>query len=229
LKKYAFFVEGQTEMLFLRHLLVNMAGDRAIAFHEEQLHAHSYIQLRSDEINGQELFALIVDCRSDASVVSAIRERHASLTAAGYEEIVGLRDLYPIARVDEQRLRDRLAALLPTVGAPVSLVLAIAEVEAWFVQEETHYERLSPLMTVQHVEQHTGFSFAADSAENLHHPAEWLDSVYQTAGMRYTKKRSRVERTLGALDFTRFQTDLPGRLPSLRELTATVDVFLSNS
>jgi hypothetical protein len=115
-KKAAFFVEGQTELMFVRRLLEEIAGARHIAFREERRHAKTYIVLSSGFIANQSYFVLIVDCCSDGAVASAIIERHAGLGVAGYDLILGLRDLYPLRIADLAALKAGLARALPTTA-----------------------------------------------------------------------------------------------------------------
>lgn len=227
MKKLALFVEGQTELIFATELLIAIAGTHKIAFHVEEYRGKTFQVLQSDLINGQSYFALIVDCGSDSSVLSAMLDRHTGLSQAQYDLILGLRDLYPIADADHPRLLLELAAEMPTNGSRMSVIVAKREVEAWFAQEASHFPRIHPSLTVQAIKTATGFDIVVDCAETLNHPAEFLHTVYQHVGMAYRKRRNQVERTVAALDMHSLYTDLPAKLPSLQTFTSELDAFLA--
>jgi hypothetical protein len=83
MKKIAIFVEGKTELQFARTLLIEIAGRKNIVFHEEVWHAGGFITLKTEAPNNATHFALLVDCRGDGGVKSAILDRRDNLITAG--------------------------------------------------------------------------------------------------------------------------------------------------
>lgn len=139
MKKIAIFVEGYTELSFVTKLLQCIAGAKNIHFHLEAWHGKKFIALSSPATALVEpYFALVVDCRSDYGVKSAILDRRAALIKAGYSKILGLRDVFPFTRGDIPKLVAGLTYGLPTAGIPIEIILAVMEVEAWFVQDTSH-------------------------------------------------------------------------------------------
>ncbi|MGA8814967.1 MAG: hypothetical protein WB523_20640, partial [Candidatus Sulfotelmatobacter sp.] len=217
MKKAAFFVEGQTELIFVRRLLEEIAGAHRIAFHEERRLGNNYLTLSSDVIADQSYFVLIVDCCSDGAVASAIIDRHASLGRAGYELILGLRDLYPLSLAELGLLRAGLASVLPTTAPTTHITVAVAEVEAWFMQENTHFLRIDRACTRAAIQAATGYDIDLDLAENLLHPARTLDQAYRVGSKRYSKKKKSVSRTVRALDYGHLYLDRRAMLGSFDE------------
>jgi len=228
MKKAAIFVEGQTEQIFVERLLIEMAGQQNIAFHLEQWNAKQFIALKSDPVSDQQWFVIIIDCRGDGAVVSAIRSRYQSLIGAGYDLVLGLRDLYPMSHNELPLLQAGIASVLPVGNPPATIVVAVAEVESWFVQENTHYARIDANLTQNAIFAATGFDINAGLAESLAQPSATLDQAYGLVGMRYTKKKSHVGRTVGALDFEHLYLDRRQMLNSFNEFANQIEIFLTN-
>lgn len=65
------------------------------------------------------------------------------MAAKGYGGIIGIRDVYPaVLRADIQKLREGLKYRVKTNPIEVLFVLAVMEVEAWFLSEHSHFGRL---------------------------------------------------------------------------------------
>jgi hypothetical protein len=142
---------------------------------------------------------LLVNCRNDDQVKTKIRDSYPSLVAAGYTCVLGLRDIYPDGTLaDAQKFQAALQLGVPTGPIPAKMYLAILEVESWFLDEITHFERIDPALTVQAVIA-AGFDVVNTIGENWQHPAETLDKIYKTAGKRYKKKIAYIKRTVNAL------------------------------
>lgn len=227
MKKIAIFVEGQTEMIFVTDLLVSIAGANNIALSVERYFSKTFIPLTSDPYRDQTYFALVVNCGSDNSVATAILDRHAGLTTSDYSLILGIRDLHPIADDEYDKLRAALAGLLPNHGARTSMIVARREVEAWFAQEETHYQKIDPAITPDAIRAKTGFDVENDCAETLAHPSDFLHNAYQIGGRAYRKRRNQVQRTVIALDKDRIVNNLPEKLPSLKLFTDELSAFFA--
>ena len=91
-------------------------------------------------------FVLIVDCSGDGGVKSRILEEYQNLVEYGYKTIVGLRDA-PKQRADIPRLQQGLPKGVPILPVPVVFVLAIMQIEAWFLAEHTHFSRIDERLT----------------------------------------------------------------------------------
>lgn len=237
MRKIAFFVEGQTEMLFLEALLRHLAAEGHLCI--EKLRAQGGGKngkprlLRAwarsaDAPEGEcNLYAQIVDCGGDSKVLSDLRDNYRSLLRGGFDWMVGLRDVYPdVPRAEYPRLRQTMDALLPRGPADASIVLAVMEVEAWFLAEYTHFERLDPRLHPQAIAKRLGLDVRNIPASDRPHPAEDLRQIYELASISYNKSRNAVLRTLEAMDFRRLAVELPPHDPELRCLVGTVRDFL---
>lgn len=227
MKRAAIFVEGQTEAVFVRALLQEMAGARGVSFLGEKQFGGVFQQEYRSENTGAEFEVLIANCCNDGKVVSSIRERYISLVAAGYQLILGLRDLFPFTPGDLARLQTGMASVMPTGGIPAHVVVAVAEVEAWFIEEVTHFARVHIDLTEEAIEHATGYKLSDRVAETLPHPADTLDKAYQIVGFSWKKRLNQVERTVQSLDYDFLLGDVPNHSASFTEFIAHVDGFLN--
>lgn len=225
MKKIGIFVEGQTEQIFLERLIEEIAGRHNVAFHIEQWFSKQFTVLKSELVNDEQFFILIVDCCSDGAVVSAILSRYSGLEAANYDLILGLRDLFPLLHTDLLNLKSGIASVLPQGALPVHVTIAVAEIEAWFVQENTHFPRIDPQLSSANIHAQLGYDITTALAEDLLNPASTLNEIYQLAGKAYSKSKKRVGRTVGALDMGHLYLDRRAMLSSYDEFVGRLDNF----
>ena len=100
MKKLAFFVEGQTELLFIKKLLLEVAGTKNIVIDSQKFIGNvgkkaTYLITASSKVSTEEYYVLITDCTGDTRVQSAVIDHYPTLVKQGYSMILGLRDLYP--------------------------------------------------------------------------------------------------------------------------------------
>lgn len=235
MRKIAIFVEGQTEMLFLDRLVQELAQESGLAVeHAEATGGASRARkikiLKRLTIQAHhQYFVLIVNCGGDSKVKSDILERYHSLKESGYSAIFGLRDVYGQFRYEDvPRLRRELQLGIPDREIELELFLAIMEIEAWLIAEHTHFQRFDPRLTLERIEHRLHFNPAHDDIERRWHPAEDLDRIYQIAGVRYTKQRLNVERTLDLLDYSFFISTASRRFRDAHRLIARLSHHLSS-
>lgn len=225
-KKLAIFVEGQTEAIFTKKLLEEVAGKKNIILSVVNASNLAIFQGYPKSGNAIKYFVLVVDCGNDESVKSRILDNRESLIRSGYSLILGLRDLYPRPRQDLPRVEMALRTGVPTKGIDIEICLAVMETEAWFVQECKHYIKIDPSLSAEAISNATGFNPETDDAELLNHPADTLKAIYRLAKKTYKKKRWHVERTVNALDYDNLYSVVRMRMPRLGHFLDCIDNFL---
>ncbi|HRE17969.1 MAG TPA: hypothetical protein PLW86_13035 [Rhodocyclaceae bacterium] len=201
-------------------LITALCGDRGIDIEIREQYAGKLLIVSLQQAPGATNHVLIVNCHQDGQVKTQIRTQYASLVAAGYTKIIGLRDVFPFAHADLPKLKAATNTGLPSGPIPVCLHFAILEVEAWFLDEITHFERIDPGLTPAAIAA-GGFDLLNKCGETWPHPAKALDEIYQLAQKRYRKKRRHIERTMSAL--------CPEELyVTVRNRAASFDGFLSS-
>lgn len=233
-KKLALFVEGQTEQIFLQRLIEEIAGSKRIKFEVQVIRKGGVLGIvklsqKPGTISSSDHshFVLIVDCMGDERVKSTLLDQRPSLLKNGYSLILGLRDLYPTPLSELAKVKSKLSYMVPTSGVPTQILLAVSEIEAWFLQEFTHFRKIHPKLDPSTFKNMFGFDPINDSAETVHSAAGLLDQIYSSVGFRYKKSRNHVERTVSVVDCAALYITLPASLPHLREFVQHIDNFLS--
>ncbi len=233
-RKIAFVVEGQTELQFVRELLVSCAA-------ENQLHIKSVVasggrggprtlvEVTAESDRGQPYFALIYCSATDSRVASDVLDNYEGWRRKGFVGIVSLRDLYPLLAADAPRVRRQMTFGQKTKPIRIVNVLSIAEVEAWFLAETTHYARIHSGLSAQSAAATLSFDAAVEDVEARLHPSQDLHDVYATVGLAYSKRRNAIARTVAAIDFHELALTVAPRVPALNLLVETVLRFLGGA
>ncbi len=237
MKKIAFFVEGQTEMYFVNKLLKEVAGYKKMSVNLLQRRGGGRVQMYEIAVeqphenpSTPQYEALIFDCGNDEKVASDMKELAENLTNLGYSEIVGLRDLYP--ETDLVRMRRGIRFFLSTIPnhfVPCSLIVAIREIEDWFLVEKDHYCCIDINLTEELIlSSMIGFTPFTDDMSIRHNSAsEDLRTIYQLVGKSYNKTKTKVERTVNCLNYTNLYLNVRNLVPELNELITIIDEFLT--
>lgn len=228
MKKLAIFVEGQTELLFVQRLLVEIAGRHALRVQTASLTGKRGIRqvkmldTSADTESEAKYHVLIFNCSCDEQVKSDVLERRESLSKSGFERVIGIRDLFPRPRTERDRI-ERYG--VPTSGIPTTIICAVMELEAWFLAEDSHLTRLDPRLTLDLVRAALGFCPRGDDVELRANPAKDLANAYALAGQAYTKSRESVNRTIDVLDYGQMYLSLGSRVPSLGRFLDQLGLF----
>ena len=231
MKRIAFFVEGQTEQIFLNKIVKEILGSDHTNIILKQYRGG--MNIPKQEINITRSIAidpfyevLISDCGSDNRVKSEILDNIISLRDRNYSMIVGLRDLYPIPIDDLPKLEKGLKFLphrLAKYDSYFDIIIAVREIETWFLAEITHFKKVDKRLTGHFIKKHLGFDPYAISPESREHPAKDLDNIYRLVGKSYTKRHWQVQRLVNRLDMNylrnnvRYDVDALGKLITILE------------
>lgn len=226
LKKLAIFVEGQTEQIFLKEFIEQIAGQGNINFTCQT--ANAAIRLSQNvPIERETHQVLIYDCRGDEAVKSVVLEQRASLSLAGYSLILGVRDLYPRGLSELESIKKKLQYGVPTSGVPTHILIAVAEIEAWFLQEHSHFSKIDLALDVAMFKEKFNFDPNVDSAETVAAPAALLHKIYATVGKAYKKTRKNVQRTVEVLDYGNLYLSCGEKMPHLQVFVNHIENFLA--
>lgn len=230
--RIAIFVEGHTELIFMDRLVQEFASEAGLAVEHAQgsggaKRARRWKMYKQVTPGPQhKYYVLIVNCTGDSKVKSDILDRYDGLVRAGYSVIVGLRDVYGQFRHEDlERLRRTLSWGLPKGPVGVELFLSVMEIEAWFLAEHTHFQRLSRMLTLELIRKNLGFDPARDDLQRREHPAEDMDRIYELAGFSYAKRINTLQRTVDLLDFRFFLSAVVCRFEDLEEMTRVLAKF----
>lgn len=231
MNKIAFFVEGYTELAFLETMIEEIAGAKKVIIESKRISGGTKVKrtiktIRAAQpVTGQEYYVLIMDCGGDHQVKTRIIEEHLNLTKSGYSKIVGMRDVRPtFSYGDIPRLERELPKYIKTSLIPVEFVLAVMEIEAWFLAETNHYQNIDPSITLHAIKSSLGFDPQNDDMSQRAAPADDLNNCYMLAAKQYQKDNSI---TIAALDYLNIYTGLVNKFDHVRKLVASIDSFLA--
>jgi hypothetical protein len=234
MRKIAFFVEGTSEMLFLERLIEEVANAKEILIEKMRIRGGGKSGKHPKTISivdgkvalgSEQFYVMIVDCGGDHLVGQRIREEHKRLTDDGYERIIGVRDIRPsFTREEAPLLLQGMEGVVDKALAPVIFVLSMMEVEAWFLAEYSHYERIHPELTPQVILESLGFDPRILIPGERDYPSSDLQQSYALRGIVYEK--SSVQNTIDSLDMAYVYTELPEKVPEIAVLAQAVDDFL---
>jgi len=209
MKKMAFFVEGQTEELFVRALVLACAGECNVKILSKmgnlgKKHTRIFIEVEAKNVGtGEDYFVLIINSSSEDSIISDIREIFKNLVRENYVMILGLRDVRPnYSREEIGKLQAGMNnAVSKLDGIPINIYLSIMEMEAWLLAENTHFLRISPELTEDRIIAELGFLPDNKNVEGRDVPSDDLAAIYGIAEILYDKSRALSERVMSVLNF----------------------------
>lgn len=233
MKRIAFFVEGQTEQIFLNRLVREIFGVDHTNIILKQFRGGMNIPKQEIYITRiksrtPHFEVLISDCGSDNRVKSEILDNIANLRKSGYSLIVGLRDLYPIPIEELPKLKKGLKFLpnkLIQYNNCFDIVVAIHEVETWFIAEINHLKKVDKRLTGRFIKKHLGFDPYIINPESREHPAKDLDDIYRLVGKSYTKRRRQVQKLVNRLDINYLRNHARYNIEPLNTLISILEDF----
>lgn len=206
MRKTAIFVEGQTELIFVREFL-------KIIYEYHGLHIECYtlfsdFNLRPEEYSygneNEENYYQIINIGNDKAVLSRIKKRMPSLTKAGFEKIIGLRDMYSSEYKDRSKtinndviksFREGVEKQLAEIPnhEKIKFIFAIMEVEAWFLAMTELIEKQHSELTIKRIKEELNFDLVKDDPEVTYfHPAIILKEIFQLVNMDYKKHKDEL-------------------------------------
>jgi hypothetical protein len=230
-RRIAFFVEGQTEQIFVNRLIKEILGTQQINIIQKQFRGG--VNIPKQEIVRNSSFSrnpkyeiLIFDCGADNRVKSEIIENIVNLRSRGYEMIIGLRDLYPIPVGELGKLEKGLRFMphrLKSESQYFDIIIAVHEIEAWFLGETNHYVKIDKRLTRRFIRERLGFDPYTINAEERVHPAKDLDNIYRLVGKSYTKRYGQTQRVVNKLDISNMRNNVRYEMESLDRLIDVIE------
>ena len=221
--KTAIFVEGQTELIFVREFLL-----RYFEYQDISLQCFSLVSGGSMEnvpydfpLTGAKFYFQIINVGNDRAVLSNLLKREKSIWDKGFHRIIGLRDMYSA----EYRKAAKNRAINPDVSAKfiaghqdeihgsasrpgdVFFRFAIMETEAWLLGLQQVFEMVDERLTAAFIQQNLGFDLESiDPEVEFFHPASVVEQIFGLADRAYRKKEGDVEAVVSGLGKADYQS-----------------------
>ncbi|NJN78919.1 MAG: DUF4276 family protein [Saprospiraceae bacterium] len=225
MRKVAIFVEGQTELIFVREFLLKIFEYQNInigcfnLFTNNNYHSTDYAF--PSEINETYPFYFeIINVGNDNAVLSRILRREKYLWNSGFDKIIGLRDMYSrVYREEAQnaQISETLNQLFKQTHQEqidkqaerpndIHFIFAIMEVEAWFLGFQEVFMSLDARLTIDFIQQNLDFDLSSiDLETTFFHPTKNINEIYSLVNETYTKRRSEVEAFMSFLSKDDFE------------------------
>lgn len=233
MRRIAFFVEGQTEQIFVNRLVLEILGRNYVNIILKQFRGGANIPkqeiVRSLSLSRRPQYEILIfDCGSDNRVKSEILDHLINLRANGYSMIIGLRDLYPLPLEELDKLEKGLKFLpnkLRKQSAYFDIIISVHEIEAWFLAEANHLLKIDKRLNGQFIKERLGFNPYTCDPEARVHPAKDMNDIYQLVGKSYTKRYEQTLRIVHKLDFKRILNHLRYDIKPLGRLIQHIEDF----
>lgn len=214
-RRLAVFVEGQTELVFVREFLKQwyFYDIEHIGFDCYNLHANQFCDAEYNYGNDDsENYFMIVNVGNDNSVLTNILSRVQYLKNKNYQLVIGLRDMYTkqyiadagghridshVSKWHEESVRSTLSA--HPNGDFVNFHFAIMEIEAWLLGMYGFLCQVDNRLTQKYIMDGIGLDLDKDPEETIFHPALELGKVYSLVGRKYDKHLSDISSIMANL------------------------------
>lgn len=220
-RKIAVFVEGQTELVFVREFLVkwfnydsNVIGFDCYHLFRSEFRDASYSLGTLDSEN----YYMLVNVGNDCSVLSKIRDRMQHLEKLGYQLVIGLRDMYSTQYIKDAKGR-RIDSIVTQLhidaakeqiahmdgGEKVNFHFAIMEIEAWLLGMDRFLQAVDERLTIDYVSQNVGINLTDNPETSFFHPAAELAKIYGLVGKIYDKHETDISSIMSSLQVEDFK------------------------
>lgn len=214
--KTAIFVEGQTELIFTRELILkffdwqNVWVECYSLFNDQDRNPVEYSH-KSPEAN---YFFEILNIGNDNKVLSSILKREGFLLRQGFDKIIGLRDMYSKdyrmvvkdatinSEMNQKFIEGHQQTILTQSTAPekIKFHFAIMELEAWLLGIKNLFQRHNAVLDDEKIEEHCRINLRKIDPENeIFHPANLVNEILGIVGERYDKKKGEVNKFIGKI------------------------------
>lgn len=216
-RKIAIFVEGETELVFVRNFLnawynydIRLLGFECYKLHSNQSHTVPFA-LGSRE---SENFYQIIIVGND-NITGKILSRAAALGRAGFTSIVGLRDMFcnayhkhsPQGRTVSSDLNEHFIQIahstIESSGLPnrsdIHIHFAIMEIEAWLLGMDNILAIIDYSLNITDVHEQIGVDLSQDPEMNIYHPAVVMKKLFELTGKSYDKHTDDSEKIISQL------------------------------
>jgi len=207
--KTAIFVEGQTELILVREMLLKLFDYQNISlecfnlFSVESLHPVEYAFPNEKA----RYHFQIINVGNDNAVLDRLLKRENSLWKAGFDRIIGLRDMYSSAykeivgaskineEVNAKFKEGHQAQIDDSASRPEQIYFrfAIMEAEAWLLGLPSIFEKTDQQLTIDFIEQQLGYNLKEiDPETTFFHPANQIEAIFGLVGKTYSKSKGDV-------------------------------------
>ncbi len=204
--KTAIFVEGQTELILVREMLLRLFSYQNIHLECYTLFTDSKFQSTEYSSGNEEaeFYFQILNVGNDNAVLSRLLKREKYLWNIGFDRIIGLRDMYSKAyreytkgnqikqTANQLFIQTHRETIDNKAQQPdkIFFSFAIMEAESWLLGIPEAFERMDGKLTLENIKEKIGFNLKdTDSEVIFFHPANEIKAIFELAGKNYNKSK----------------------------------------
>lgn len=218
MRKIAVFVEGQSELIFTREMLLKCFEWQGIwvecysLFNDINLNPVEY----SFPNPSADVYYQIINIGNDTKVLSSIlrREQYLFSTNQAFDKIIGLRDMYSkeyreavqshtiTPGINNRFIKSHISTLKEKAKNPekINFHFAIMELEAWLLGFNDFFSRFNDKLTNEKINSALNVNLNEINPEtDVFHPAELISKIMNLVGDTYDKKKGEVNKFMGRI------------------------------
>lgn len=215
MKKICIIVEGETEALFTKHILLLLYRTDQIKIRVNRLISYKSSNFIPDHISPDpKIFVQISLADGDNGVISHILKKGDDLIDNNFDKIICLRDVFsdeykkklaqqslPFGVVDERVCRDFISGKESVIRklknhSKIFLHFSIMEIEAWFLMLYEKYYLLDSSLDLNKLSEELDLDLVQCNIESVFKPSKYIEKLFKFLNSNYGKKRGRVLRLL---------------------------------
>lgn len=233
MKKTIFVVEGQTEQIFTQIFISKLASVLAYSVISQKLHSGQLLKVTQtgvpEEVATHQI--LIINVEGDEKVPSYIRDNVSNFKNKGYSAIFGLRDAYTgdgsKPKVNVDALYAAMNEIQVDEGIRTDLVVALQEVEAWFLSAPEFFEALDDRLSIEKINSTLDIDLCALVVEDISHPAKLINDVLAIVGRKYKKRAADSHSISQAMNYDSLYFVSSEKINSLKKYIGFLEESLS--
>jgi len=217
--KTAIFVEGQTELIFTRELILKLFEYQNVwvecynLFNDRDLNKTAY----SFPNENADFYFQILNVGNDQKVISSILKREKYLFSVNqkFDKIIGLRDMYSKEyrelvqhstidlEINQRFIKNHQETISTKSSAPekINFHFAIMELEAWLLGIEGLFQRHNNELNYATIKKNCQIDLDKIDPENeIFHPANLVNRILKIVGDSYDKKKGEVNKFMGKIE-----------------------------
>lgn len=234
--KIAFFVEGQTERIFIEKLLSAYLTYPKYTIEVKKLLGEKSINIITKRNVSPEIKYnfLIYDVGGDEKVVSALLERaEKMINQSKYYRLLALRDLHPEKRENKEKIINLVnnKFIEKSFRNHLGFILAIMEIESWFLADHNLFYRINNILSPNYIKNKLNIDLIKDDPELYESPAVKVGKILSLVDIKYKKREKQSYNICHNIDyaFLCFSEETNNKISSFKYFIKCINESLNYS
>jgi hypothetical protein len=233
MKRTVFIVEGHTEQIFVRKFLEKAAAITGYHLSLENLHNGKLSILRSEGVPIDQCshYIRVINVENDGKVNSFIKDNLKNFKSKDVGFVYGVRDRYTGDKnkptVNPEAINKFLEPMANELNITLKIIVAIEEIEAWFLSVPDFFTAYDRLLTVEAIKLAHGIDLSSTCVESIPHPAALIDKVLFSVGKEYKKRQGDSHKITSVLDYDALYLEKSKSIPALGLFVNAIDNSLN--